>query len=432
VYKKHKYNLLIFSAIVFSIGTFFLIVNCSNPYIAATPRWNLSAIYNPTSSRLHPSFKVYHNSDATSLLLIKIFPSELLFTQVNIDSLFVSKVSVQVQTYEIVENKTILADSITYNYVIKKENAGKRFLSQIPIKAETGKRYQLRIVTRDLLRKDFNLRFLDVDKTNEFSEQNFNLISPNGTPYFNNVINANEVFKIQHRNQAYDKLFVHYYKSKPELPKPIFAVNSDEIIYDKHDSLYVIDFSPNMFIGFTNEGLYKFRFDTNQPYGLNVLNASKDFPKIISPNDMIEPLAYITTTPEYNKLMENADKKITADNYWLSVGGNAGRARELIRIYYTRVYFANYYFTTTKPGWKTDKGMVYIIYGTPQNMQKTPNSETWIYYQDGASNSISFTFQYKPDIYSVDNFVLDRSDSHTWHWREAFDSWRKGQVYLSQ
>lgn len=415
------------------VASIMLITNCSNPYQISTPtRWNLAAIYNPVSSHLHPSYKVYHNTDQTSLLLIKIFPTELLFNQANVQGEFISKVTVQVQTYEITDEKTTLTDSVTYNYVIKQENAGKRFLSQIPIKTEMGKRYQIRVVARDLLRKDFNLRFIDIDKTTEFSEQNFNLLNQNGIPYFNNVINAGEVFKVQHRNLDYNKLFIHYFKESKDLPKPIFAVSPDEVLYKHPDSLYVIDFSSDIYIGFTHEGLYRFRFDTNQIGGLNLLNMNKDFPKVVDARDLVEPLAYITTSAEYKKLLESGDKKITIDNFWLDAGDNTGKARELIRIYYNRVYFANYYFTTNKPGWKTDKGMVYIMYGPPQNMQKTPSSETWIYYKPGAESSINFTFLYKPNPYSIDNFILQRSENQDWHWREAFDSWRAGEIYLSQ
>lgn len=430
---KTKYSLWF---VPFTIGIGFVVLfitNCANPYQATTTsRWNLAAIYNPASCHLHPSYKVYHNTDQTSLLLIKIFPTELLFNQANVQGEFISKVSVQVQTYEINETKTTLTDSITYNYTIKQENAGKRFLTQIPLKTEIGKRYQLRIVARDILRKDFNLRFIDIDKTSEFSEQNFNIINQNGIPYFSNVINVGEIFKIQHRNSGHNKLFINYYKESDELPKPIFAVNSEVELYKQSDSLYIIDYSPETYIGFTHEGLYRFRFDTNQANGLNILFMNKDFPKVVEVRDLIEPLAYITTTAEYKKLLENAEKKITVDNFWLGAGGNTGKARELIRIYYNRVYFANYYFTTNRPGWKTDKGMIYIMYGPPQNMQKTANSETWNYYKPGAEGSISFTFLYKPDPYSIDNFTLLRSESQDWHWREAFDAWRAGIIYLSQ
>jgi GWxTD domain-containing protein len=409
-----------------------LTITCRSPYVATGTRWNLAAIYNPASSQVHPSFRVFHNSDNTSLLLIKLFPSELLFNQANVEGNFISKVSVQVQNYEIVGNKTALADSMTYYYSIKQENVGKRFLAQIPLRTDVGKRYQVRVVTRDLLRKDFNLKFIDIDKTSEYSEQNFNVLNQNGIPYFDNVIPAGAVCRIQHRNPVHDKIYINYNKNEVPLPKPVFATSPDEVLYNKPDSVYTMDYLSNTYFAFNQEGSYHFRFDTNQAEGLTLLYLGEDFPKVQSVDDLLEPLAYITTTGEYNKLLTGQNKKLTVDNFWLNLGKSTSKSKELIRIYYNRVYFANYYFTTNKPGWKTDKGMVYIVYGPPQNMQKTPNSEIWLYYTKGATNTISFTFLYKPTPFSIDNFYLQRSESQDWHWREAVDSWRAGLIYLSE
>ena len=130
------------------------------------------------------------------------------------------------------------------------------------------------------------------------------------------------------------------------------------------------------------------------------------------------------------KLLLEENKKLATDNFWLGIAGSTGVAREMIRIYYNRVYFANYYFSGTKPGWKTDRGMVYIVYGPPKNLQKSPDSESWIYYLKGPSNSITFNFNYDPNPFNVDNYILSRSESHDWHWREAVDTWRSGKIFL--
>lgn len=420
---------LAISALVFA-GSIILFIGCSSIYSAASPRWNLSAIYNPASSNFHPSYRVYHDSNDRSLLLIKLFPSELLFNQANPTGEFRSQVSVQVQNYEITSDKPILVDSITYNYSLKQENIGRRFLSQIPFKAERGKRYQLRVVARDLLRKDFNLRFVDIDKTTDFSQQNYNVVNAQGIPYFSNVLEAGVVYKIEHRNKTFNKLFVNYYRNETPLPSPTFATSSDEMIYPEPDSTYVLDFSPEMLLSFSYEGMFLFRFDTTSSEGLTIMNFGPSFPKINSPKELIDPLAYLTTSADYKQLLAQENKKLAVDNFWIGVAGSTGRARELIRIYYNRVYFANYFFSTNKPGWKTDRGMIYMVYGPPQNLQKTPNSETWIYYMKGASSTINFTFLYKPSVFSLDNFVLKRSESQEWHWREAVDSWRKGEIFL--
>ncbi len=424
----HKYHKILkpVSVILFVL----LVICCSSPYTVSTPRWNLSAIYNPASSKLHPSFRVYHSTDNVSLLLIKLFPDELLFNQANPSGEFISKVSVEVRAYEIQDKKPELADSITYTYNIKQENVGRRFLSQIPLKLELGKRYQLRIVTRDLLRNDLNLRFIEVDKINQYSEQNFNIVNSKGIPYFNTVMHAGMVYKIHHRKAVGDKLFVYYYKNRAALPKATIPSIQYEQIYNVPDSVYEIDYSPDLLLSFSYEGVYNFRFDTNNPGGITITNFGNNFPKIEESEDLIEPLAYITTTADYNKLKEEENMKLASDNFWLGVGGTTGRARELIRIFYNRVYFSNYYFSNVVPGWKTDRGMIYIVFGPPKNIEKTPNSETWIYHMKGASNAINFTFEYKPQPYNLENFVLSRSDSYEWHWKEAVDAWRRGEILL--
>ncbi len=411
-------------------GIILLIAACSTLYNTTGPRWNLAAIYNPLSSHFHPAYRVYHDSDDKSLLLIKLFPSELLFNQANASGELRSEVSIQVQNYEITDSKPVLVDSITYSYILKKENVGRRFLSQIPFKAETGKRYQLRIVARDILRKDFNLRFIDIDKTTEFSSQNFNVLNAQGIPYFSNVIEPDAAYRIEHRNKSFNKLYIFYYINQTPLPSPTFAGNTEEVVYQKPDTVYCLDYTPELLLSFKDEGLYQFKFDTIYQEGLAIMNFGPNFPKVTTPPELIDPLAYLTTSPDYKKLQAEENKKLAIDNFWLGLAGSTGKARELIRIYYNRVYFANYYFSTNKPGWKTDRGMIYIVYGPPQNLQKTPNSETWIYYMKGASSAINFTFNYKTSIFSTDNFILSRSESQEWHWREAVDSWRRGEIFL--
>ena len=71
--------------------------------------------------------------------------------------------------------------------------------------------------------------------------------------------------------------------------------------------------------------------------------------------------------------------KAALDDFWIKCGGNVDKARELIRIYYTRVLYSNYYFTSYKEGWRSERGMIYIIYGPPDKVYKTSEGESWGY-----------------------------------------------------
>lgn len=46
--------------------------------------------------------------------------------------------------------------------------------------------------------------------------------------------------------------------------------------------------------------------------------------------------------------------------------------------HYRRIAFANQHFAATAPGWKTDRGRVYIVYGPPDSIQmQAPSSTTF-------------------------------------------------------
>ncbi len=417
------------NAVSFSLLLIFL--SCASPIRLGTVKPNLAAVYNPGSSRIHPSFTVYHSQNNISVLFIKLFPSELLFSQANESADYVARVKIHYDMDEITQKgKEVFADSSTYYFTLKKGEVNQRFITQVPIKADTGKIYELKITSSDLLRNNSNIKFLIVDKRSPYSQQNFLVKSPQGIPYFSPYVLGDNLFTVEYRNENADSIYIKYFKNSPPLPRPTFYVASEEKYYQEPDSIWKLPLSKNRLYRLQYKGMYYLQTDTTFKEGLSIFNYGPDFPKVNEPEDLIEPLAYITTSAEYKALLSSSNKKLAVDDFWLGVAGSAGRARELIRIYYNRVYFANYYFTSNRPGWKTDRGMIYIVYGPPQNMYRTSGQETWIYYRKGEASSITFTFNYVPSPYTLDNFVLQRSENYDWHWRDAVDSWRSGKIYL--
>lgn len=434
LYKVKYIKLLLIFKLVCTLGfVFFLVISCgsSSDTIVSNDRWNLSSIYNPAKSNLHPAYKVFHNSLNTSLLYVKVYTNELLFQPIGEQGALKSDISVNFTLYLADEpGSNTIADSGTYSYSIYKNNTGPFYLNQLPLRAEMGKSYRLKVVLRDKLKKNLNVSFLEIEKRPELGQQFFNIVGLDGAPLFKNVLIGNGAFKVLHTNPSSDKLYISYYLNDTPLPKPTFAPGSDDFVYGTPDSIYILDYSPSLAITLAYEGMYFIQFDTTSQEGVSISKFSEDFPKIVKPEEMLDPLAYITTTAEYNNLLQSTSKKLAADNFWIKAGGSTGRGREMIRVYYNRVYFANYYFTNTKPGWKTDRGMVFIVYGSPHNLKKTADSEIWYYYRKKSNEAISFKFNYKPNKYNLNQYLLERSENHDWHWREAVYSWKNGEIYL--
>ena len=61
---------------------------------------------------------------------------------------------------------------------------------------------------------------------------------------------------------------------------------------------------------------------------------------------------------------------------------------ELMEEYYGRIWYTNEHFEGWEPGWETDRGMIYILFGPPDSVEKTNTTKSmtssyqiWHYYQ---------------------------------------------------
>ena len=155
---------------------------------------------------------------------------------------------------------------------------------------------------------------------------------------------------------------------------------------------------------------------------------------------MIDPLVYLTDKSVLDSMKAHPRPKVALDEYWISLTGNVERSRELIRIYYNRVLYANLYFTSYKEGWKSDRGMIFIIYGPPDKVYKTIDGERWGYNRPAIKSGwgirykveddlLYFSFSKKENPFSDNNYVLLRNESLTTFWEQAVRSWRNGRVF---
>jgi GWxTD domain-containing protein len=144
---------------------------------------------------------------------------------------------------------------------------------------------------------------------------------------------------------------------------------------------------------------------------------------------MMGPLRYITTKQEYSEMVMKENKKLAIDDFWLKITGTTERGKKVIKKFYTRVQLANKNFSSYKEGWKSDRGMVYIIYGPPDVVYKNNFSESWIYGEEGNLISLNFTFVKIRNPFTDNDFSLDRSPIYKNSWYLAVDAWRQGIIY---
>jgi GWxTD domain-containing protein len=228
---------------------------------------------------------------------------------------------------------------------------------------------------------------------------------------------------------AVRQLLVNYYHRNFPLAAPPFSNDFFRPFDYLPDSVFTIDLSRQSMFSFQREGMYHIRKDTSSRDGLMLLCVYDDFPEQTKPKQLIESIRYLMSRKEFDDLMNDLNPKGAVDKFWLDRGGNPERTRLLIRKYYSRVQFTNEHFTSYHEGWKTDRGMIYIIFGAPHLVYRTSKSELWIYGDASSSLSLNFTFIKVINPFTDNDFSLSRAPIYESNWYRAVDTWREGRVF---
>jgi GWxTD domain-containing protein len=247
-----------------------------------------------------------------------------------------------------------------------------------------------------------------------------NFLINNNMPLVESFTGLNQVVALGDTSSTYA---VSYYNDKFPTAAPGFSEAQGKVSKAlKADSIFQV--SGNEKITLSRKGLYLFQRDTLATEGL-CIRVESDYPKYTTINNLPGPLIYICTKQEYDRLeAANGDKKIF-DRTVLSITGDPERAKKLIRSYFRRVELANQYFTSYKEGWKTDRGMIYIIFGLPSEVYKFNDREVWNYKNEAFN--VSFDFVKSSSVFDPENYVLVRAKKYQEVWYEVVDLWRSAR-----
>jgi GWxTD domain-containing protein len=130
-----------------------------------------------------------------------------------------------------------------------------------------------------------------------------------------------------------------------------------------------------------------------------------------------EDVTYIITNEERNafsQLNTNEEREHFIDRFWERRNPTPGAVENPLKVeHYRRMSFANDHFTSKSgiPGWKTDRGRIYITFGPPDEIDSHPNaSATKLPYED---------WHYRHLENVADNVALEFIDTDSngeFHW----------------
>jgi len=388
--------------------------------------------YHRPDNELKLSLFLLHGTGNESFLYYKIDNSQLIYKKEDTNSYFSAKIKFSYKFRPYPEAREIL-DSGTVVVEDKSEGqaSGKILVGYIPFMVTDGQYSYLEVYTEDKFSKKNHTRYLQCDKQNMFSQQNF-LIQDGGEILFTNKIQKGSTVKITNNRINFSEAKVDYFAVDYSLPPPPFSDREPQLYPSIPDSSFIAPTADNhsLLLPVKKQGIYFVRADQASPSGCMVLGVEPNFPKVQSHVQMIAASRFIMNKEEYQKLLDAADKQAAIESFWIGVAGSSDRAKELIKRYYNRVQDANTFFTSHLEGWKTDMGMVYIIYGTPAKTYKTAGMETWEYYIQNGAPPLTFRFEKIKNPFSENCYKLQRSPSYKDPWTIAVSNWREGRVYL--
>jgi GWxTD domain-containing protein len=428
-----------FRLIVGLILPFLLFISCSVKQVAVDSK-DLSYLYNPTKNSLNPRYNITNESDNGSSLAVKFFSDELYFSEANPQGIPMASILITVKLYNTGQGR-ILADTAFYNLNIVKEENRKEYTYRIPLRVQPGAEYMAELKILDRVRLQVIQAFVPFNTLSYFNRYNFRAQGHFAkNQIFSPVLRINEYVNLVYLRGHLDSLYISYYKPYTAIPYPPSMLLPEKTIDYGPDTTIAIPYSDTIPMMFPRSGIYLVSAERDINEGFTFINLGTTYPNLTSPEVMIWPLAYLISEDELNNLRNSTRPKLALDEFWIKCGGNIEKARELIRIYYTRVYYSNQYFTSYTEGWRTDRGMIYIIYGPPDKVYKSTEGESWGYRKPIIKSSwgtryrikdeyLFFNFKKKSNIFTDNEYYLSRSETLITLWEQAIASWKKGIVF---
>src|SRR3984893_14449277 len=94
-----------------------------------------------------------------------------------------------------------------------------------------------------------------------------------------------------------------------------------------------------------------------------------------------EDVAYIISSDErksFLQLQTNEEREQFIEQFWQRRNPDPDSTDNPFKEeHYRRIAYANEHFASGIPGWKSDRGRIYIMYGKPDDLESHTQGETW-------------------------------------------------------
>ena len=319
---------------------------------------------------------------------------------------FVNELSTEQTIHEMYYNLTTNSANenfIQFNFLLE---TGQYKLELFFTDKNTNKTYKIKkkINVKSFNSDEMMLSDIQIASMVELSEERSNFVKngakiiPNPSRIFDsNSSRANfyfEIYNIQYSDFNKTNSFTMSYVVKNEKKDTIFNFSRT---YSKPDKSISINFPVP--INTLDAGEYRLELEITDDDTKDKAYAKTTFIIYRSPMDLrfvsfdkaVDMLRMIATNKEIKKLkkVSQQNRQVALKNFWKSKDPTPGTLEnEYMVEFYSRINYVNKAFEAPgKEGWKTDRGKIYIRFGTPDTINRATANygwekyEMWIYHE---------------------------------------------------
>ncbi|OYT17319.1 MAG: hypothetical protein B7C24_03105 [Bacteroidetes bacterium 4572_77] len=369
-------------------------------------------------------YQIYHLNDSLSELFIRIDAAKIPSLQ-----------SKQLDVYSLMRltfgvyssmNKKDMLQSASYklsDFVAYKDLDNTATEIRIPLKIKQNNSYVLIWSLQDQVNKRNYYKLLRLEK-NKNSSFNIRFLNADNQLIWKKWLEPNDQVRLQYRYGSVNELVMDYYKPKfsPGLPPYMEAAAVDNNqVFEQHS--LSLENGISSLVQPPKKGVYAIRSSKDELCVASMPLFYKDFALDLTPAQKVFSLRYLNNRKEFGNMLKD-EPAHTIKEFWFFEGRSKERSQKMMKTYYDRTIRANALFSGYKEGWKTDRGMIFMIYGPPDVVYQEIDREVWEYGDEAAYNDLRFEFVRKQSKYNTQEFILIRDQDYKKSWYKVVENWR--------
>ena len=387
----------------------------------------LNYLYDETKFQLNPEYLVFHHSEAASTLFYKINPDELLYEQTSEGKPHKANYRIKYNIFSSFDSE-VLVDSSSVDFtdtLFYKSDL--KIIDSLIVDIPPAANFIMQVKMFDLNSQAQSTNLLEINKSDAHNFQYYKVYDENQVLQFLPKLPKSGEYTLQYSEDISKEAYIRIYSGEQSVAAPPFAEELQPINEIKADTVFQINFENGVAtLPVELTGLYNLNHNNNEVVGgTSMYYYHEGFPYLVEEAQKLPPLRYLTTGEEFETLKVHPDAADAVDIFWTAMAGTQLRGEKAIDSYYNNVQKSNKFFTTWKQGWKTDRGMIYSVFGQPDRIYKDDYSEKWTYRDSWHMPVTEFYFEKTEAPLGKTCYELIRKPGYKNPWFQVVDKIRR-------